>query len=405
MSTVYLHIGPPKTGTTAIQNFFENNKEALAQNNACFPDFNLRYIRPDHYFKVAYVRNAHFLVKAWRSLLTDKPNATYLSVLDQLEELGKKYDKIILSDESLWIFGDKHREGWAVLKSDLEKRGLKLCVVAYLRRQDSFVLSYYRQMVRVAITELPFYEYWDTLQNKYPMDYYSYTKYLAGVIGKENVFFRVYERGQFRGEEHNIYSDFLEILGLSLKDGFVLKKEVYNTSPDDSLLELRRILNQLPNPDRYNQLLMNSYRAILRDRAEERPPKTSFFRPGEQTAYLESFAESNSRFAREYLGREDGTLFYDQSDTELPEYEVITEDLLRDTILYYAKVAELLEKENNKLRAEFEEVRKYVPLYHLHLKTQSYTEKAVRALKNFLDRIGLKKPLKHLLGKDRKKTP
>lgn len=400
MATVYLHIGPPKTGTTAIQNFLEKNKEALEKNGACFPDFNLRYIRPDHYFKVAYVRNAHFLVKSWKSILTDKPNATYLSVLEQLGELGKKYDKIILSDESLWIFGDKHREGWSVLKNDLEKKGLKLCVIAYLRRQDSFALSYYRQMVRVAITELTFDEYWETLQRKYPLDYYAYIEYLAGVIGKENVFFRVFERGQFRGEEHNIYSDFLEILGLSLKDGFILDKEIYNTAPDDSLLELRRTLNHLPNPDRYNQLLMNGYRAILRDRAEERPPKTSFFRPGEQTAYLESFSESNSRFAREYLGREDGTLFYDESDTELPEYRVITEDLLRDTILYYAKVAELLEKENDKLREEFEEVRKYSPMYQWHIKYQ----KMRKSFLAFLDRIGLKEPLRHLLGRDRKKS-
>lgn len=358
MATVYLHIGLPKTGTTALQNFFSKNGKALEQNSACFPDFNLRYVRADQQFRVAYVRNAHFLVKAWESLVTPTPNKTYLSVLDQLGELGKRYDKIILSDESLYFFGEKFPGSWPVLKADLEKKGLTLCVIAYLRRQDSFAESYYRQMVRVAVTELSFSEYQDAFRDKYKLDYDAYMNYLSGVIGRENVFFRVYERGQFHGEEQTIYSDFLDVMGLSLKDGFVIKKEIYNTAPDDSLLELRRILNHLPDPDRYNQLLMNGYRAILRDRAAEGvPQKTTFFGPGEQAAYLEDFAESNSRFAKEYLGREDGTLFYDSGDEGLPEYQVITEDLLRDTILYYAKVAELLEEQNNALRAELKDMR------------------------------------------------
>ncbi len=385
MATVYLHIGLPKTGTTAIQSFLAKNKKALRKHSACFPDFGYRYLRRDHYVHIDSVRNAHFLVKAWESLVTDTPNKTYLSVLDQLEELGKQYDKIILSDESLWLFGDLCPDAWTVLKSDLEKRGLKLCAIAYLRRQDNFALSYYRQMIKSAGTGLSFYDYMDNVfKDKYQLDYFSHLEFLSGILGRENVFFRVYEKGQFQGDEHNIYSDFLDILGIPLKDGFVLEKEMYNASLDDSLLELKRILNQLPKPDCYNYLLSGHIRAMLNDRDPEKlHEKTSLFHPGDQSAYLESFAESNSRFAREYLGREDGTLFYDDTDMELPECHVSTEDLLYDVILYYAKIVQTLEKQQKQmekqletqmktqyrsLRAEFVDVRECVFLYRLRRK-------------------------------------
>ena len=35
--TLYLHIGLPKTGTTSIQNYLFENREALMQRGVCYP--------------------------------------------------------------------------------------------------------------------------------------------------------------------------------------------------------------------------------------------------------------------------------------------------------------------------------------------------------------------------------
>ena len=43
MPTLYLHIGTPKTGTTALQNFLPANEEVLEQHGICYPDFGFRY--------------------------------------------------------------------------------------------------------------------------------------------------------------------------------------------------------------------------------------------------------------------------------------------------------------------------------------------------------------------------
>ena len=56
MPTLYLHIGTPKTGTTALQNFLPANEEVLEQHGICYPDFGFRYAG------LGVHRNGHFLV-------------------------------------------------------------------------------------------------------------------------------------------------------------------------------------------------------------------------------------------------------------------------------------------------------------------------------------------------------
>lgn len=43
MATLYIHIGTPKTATTAIQTFCENNREALKLDGFYFPEFEYKY--------------------------------------------------------------------------------------------------------------------------------------------------------------------------------------------------------------------------------------------------------------------------------------------------------------------------------------------------------------------------
>ena len=45
MSTVYIHVGTPKTGTSAIQVFFTKNRKLLKEKGVCYP--NLGFDFPD----------------------------------------------------------------------------------------------------------------------------------------------------------------------------------------------------------------------------------------------------------------------------------------------------------------------------------------------------------------------
>ena len=367
MATVYLHIGLPKTGTTAIQHFLRDNNTALEKHGICYPDLGLDYSSVSPY------RNGHFLVPYFKG--EDLP--TYESSLNQLEEIGNRFEKIILSDEALWRFGEQRPEAWEKLLDDLKERGLRLHIIVYLRRQDRFLLSYYRQRVKGVHTDLSFYDCLDELREMYPLDYYAYMNMLSGTIGRESLSVRVYEKDQFQGNARNLYSDFLSVFDLPLGEEFTTPNETLNETLDDTNLELRRILNTLPEFFRDDPILDKAFRKNARNSifiaSDE---KTSFFRPGEQAAYLESFAETNRRLAREYLGREDGVLFYDSSGTDLPEYRIHTEELLQETIRFYARAICLLEIEMNRI------------------KRKQHTEELERKENTFFSR--LKKRIRHL---------
>lgn len=379
MTTVYLHIGLSKTGTTAVQNFLTGNDEVLKSHGICYPDLDLRYRA------ASWRRNAHFLIKEDPTL----SGGEYGIAFDKITELGKKYDKIFLSDEALWGHGGKNPDFWPRVKADFDKRGFDLRIIVYLRRQDSFVQSLYCQKIKSASTALSFADYMSELEAEYPLDFLTHMDALADVVGKENLIIRVYENGQYEGAEHNIFSDFLGIFGLSLSDGFKLKKEIYNVSLDGSWLEMHRLLNSLPDKIDDSSALYKSIHAVHYHNplVPKSTKKYSLFDPDAQAAFLERYEESNSGIATKYLGREDGKLFYETAN-DLPEYQIDTEELLQNTILVYGRAIELLDQKNKELQKRLKKLEQDL----------QEVQKNVQG-NNFWYR--LKRKIKHISGRDR----
>ena len=141
-STLYIHIGTPKTGTTALQGFLAKNRKTLQEHGAVFPDFGLVYKG------VAKNRNAHFLV-ATKDPFRAKEMGVCMKILKQQAAL---YPKILISDESIWTFyGHPDVETapfWKKLKEMLDGMDLDLKVIVYLRRQDQYAFSYYAQKIK-----------------------------------------------------------------------------------------------------------------------------------------------------------------------------------------------------------------------------------------------------------------
>lgn len=336
MSTLYLHIGPPKTGTTSIQNFLWDNRGVLETHGICFPDLGYRY--PDIDFR----RNGHFLVR-------NKPSegqevSHFEEGLGKIEELARQYDSIILSDEGLWKDGYRKKRFWTRLAKGLKEKQLDLRIIVYLRRQDLWVQSFWAQKIKVGKTALGFQEYLRFIRESgYPLDYCAYMDLLSGWFGKEALIIRIMEKEQFRGAEHTLLSDFLDIFGLSLSDGFTEQQKIYNPKFSGTYLELKRILNRLPW---FSETRGNIFNGSLLKVQElnpfhYNPEEHSFFAPGEQQLFRDSFAGSNSRLAGEYLGRENGILFEEAAE-DPPSMAVTDQDLLRDTILVYGNVIQTL---------------------------------------------------------------
>lgn len=397
MSTVYLHIGTPKTGTTALQNFLPANEEILEQHGICYPDFGFRYKGQGIY------RNAHFLVVNHYGengeKLIEQEKEDYERGLDCLEECAKKFPKIILSDEGIWKQSVRETDDfWVKLKEDLDKRNLDLKIIVYLRRQDLFVQSHWAQRIKEG-QQYDFNEYLNNpVCTTYPLDYYAYFNMLADIFGKDALIVRVFEKGQFEGEEHTIQSDFLNIFGLKMSDGFVLEQAVYNTSLEGNYLEMKRILNNLDEFRENKHLLIRNIKKLQELKLfEDNYEKQTYFSPGEQQKFLDKFAASNEGVARDYLHREDGILFREPI-RDLPEHTMDEKKMLRDTILVYGKMVDVLDQKNREQDAKIKSLQNEV--HRLHKRDKELRE-MIYNLEQTALLFRLRRKTNHILGKDK----
>lgn len=355
MSTVYLHIGTPKTGTTAIQQFLLLNRDELGRHGLCYPDFGFRYPGVGQY------RNGHFLIATEAYDLIDRTDTEhgifpkqarmdYEQGLSMLKECADTYDKIILTDEAIYNRSRK-MEGdfYKTLKEDLAALGMQLKIIVYIRRQDLFVQSHWAQRVKMG-SRNDFHEYLNSdFITDYPLDYFSYISSVADSIGRDSLIVRPYERNQFEGEGHTIQSDFLSVFGLKISDGFQLNDAPCNTRMEEEYLELQRVVNAFPEMQRLSK--KNPFRHnVLRG---------SYFKPKEHRLFLEQYFASNSALAKEYLGREDGILFYDEV-RPLPDYVLQEHGLSQDTAIVYGRAINSLVRRNERLEQELKDLRKQV---------------------------------------------
>ncbi len=386
MATVYLHVGLPKTGTTALQRFLWDNEEALLRHGISYPHMEYKYKG------VGFYRNGHFLlapfVDADGKQYHDRPCREFDEAMDKVQALSSQCEKIILSDEIIWRTRWKWENYWEKIRDAFAARGLKVKVIVYLRRQDLWTESFWAQMVKGGGSTHTFAEFLELfLQNTCYVDYYDYMNHLSPILGRENLIIRIYERGQFHGKEGTLHSDFLDLFGLSL-DGFQVEGEIQNTRMDGAYLELRRILNGIQESGAGRKVIQDSlYAAQTEDPLEGH---FSYFTPEGKRAYMERFEKDNEKLAREYLGREDGVLFFEPLAPD-PRLCVTDRQLLEAAVRAYGHMADQLAQENKALRTELKK----------QLKTEVRQVKSdVRSLREDVIWYRLKRKARHVFGKE-----
>ena len=354
-STLYLHIGTPKTGSTSIQNFLFDNRDLLASKGLLYPDMGFDYKG------VVHAVNAHFLMnmKPGNSKPAEGYTKSYIEGFEKLYEMAKTHDKILLSDEKLWYWyrGDgPFASFWQELKDKLSAHDIDCRIIVYLRRQDSFMLSLWSQRVKAGLRKCSFEEF---LKENYPNDYYDYLNMLSGIFGKDHIIVRSFERSRFK--EGDLLEDFLDIFGIDIKDGFTVGNPEQNQKLEGSYLELRRMIGHLPEYAKHN-----SYPGLVFQRVQaenyfkEDFKKYHFIDSDKMAAFLSKFSESNRMVAKEYLGREDGKLFDDETVPEYKKTEIETRDLLNTVIAVYARLIHRVVSSDNQLKNEVKALRKEV---------------------------------------------
>ena len=346
MATLYVHIGQPKTGTSAIQGFLGNNRELLESKGYCFPDFGVIFN------DIGKNRNAHFLMHDTYRKNSDPLSEEERSIIDncmnKISNYAKTFPNIIISDENIWRGGEKKVNFWTDLKQWCDDNDIVLKVIVYLRRQDSFIQSFWAQIVKHSLT-ITFEKYIKKINyNDLNLDYYLQLNKLSDSIKKDNIIVRLYEKNV------NVVSDFLESIGLELTDEYESADVIRNKSLSGKYLEMKRLFN-FDSRLRGRSSFVRSLLIMAQDEEVEYSlsTETHYLTSEQREELLSNFAEGNSAVAHEYVNKPDGVLFNDDakvSNTAITNYsKKELADVCRKLILIQNRIISEMKEENNEL--------------------------------------------------------
>lgn len=351
--TLYLHIGTPKTATTAIQHFCRDNREAFHKYGYEYPMFEFEYAN------VGTWRNGHFLLgninQAQGNRDFEAEERVFREAFGQIQEGFETYDSIILSDEGVWNHGFKFNSMcWDRLQRELEKDMFTVKVIVYLRRQDEFVYSWWNQIVKTGLRKTSVIT-WEEMTRRLPvvqLDYYGTLEKIAGIVGKENIIVRRFDRSRFAGQM--IQADFLQAVGLEFSEKYQIQEEAANISLTKNCSEIKRILNSLPQLDQKGN---DFFRAQLREFSLQsgEDKKYGMMSRQELKEFMSKYEEGNRRIAREYLGGEE-RLFEEDYQVE-EKWNPRNLDMIEDIVKLFGASTLSLMKKNEELECQMSDLK------------------------------------------------
>lgn len=298
--TLFLHIGIQKTGTTTIQAFLSRNRSLLEQHGFVYPDPTKVQIGlpEDH----NHGHLALCLTGYWR-------DAGYQ--LSRKEAWGELRDLYFESAGHLLISTELLSTPQIVSHLRFIKkmlRGVKVKVIVYLRRQDIFVQSVYKERLK-AQERRGFQQAYEQCDYRRLLDFHSILDRWQKYLGIDNIIVRPYERGQLlRGD---VLEDFLHITGTDRIHGLQSASQQDNSTMNRNVLEISRALNAMD----IQGADVSAFKWWLNEVLAEGKPETfvdhSIISPQERLTILKEYMSGNEKIARNFLGRADGRLFYE----------------------------------------------------------------------------------------------
>jgi len=298
---LYLHIGRPKTGSTALQSFLHRNRRTLARQGLCYPETG-RYQHASHKLSLVY------LPKLPDSEAVEGIPASELYTDLASEILNSGLGNAVISSEHFWLMNPKD------LPASLREQ-FDIQIVVYVRRQDDVLVSSFIQEVKGGnlSIDIDLNDYiCDTGRLKL-LDYDQVLQCWAGVFGQQNIQVRLYEN---LAELHGIERDFLQLIGVQPVSELVFSDIRRNVSPP---LEVLRLVEELEELD-LDSLSKRRLIALFSKASHvlggnEGTSATALFTLAQRQQVLKHFADSNSRLGQIFLG---------QSGSPFPELSATT---------------------------------------------------------------------------------
>lgn len=306
MTKCLLHIGWLKTGSTSIQKFLASNAKTLGEQGFHYPtDQSQPYVCGNQHFPLpSSLSPKHFAIT---------PAAKQLPAAEMLGSLRSYLDSVegtvILSDEHLCLVPEA---GVRKLAESLD--GVETEVIAYVRRQDAYFVSFYNTAVLCGVSQ-PF----DTSKFGWA------PRFLEGIERWKSAFpggriqVGLFDRRCVR--DGDIVKDFCARAGIQVGEGFRFGEE-QNTSHSARQVEMLRLCNEFMPEDRndpaaHDQVAFND--RLRLDLINYLPPAgdlRALLAPEQARALMQRFAAENETLANRYLGEKERTVLLETRDDE-----------------------------------------------------------------------------------------
>lgn len=287
MKVVTFHVGMPKCATTSIQRLLADRADWLEEQGFCY--------KKHPHDPTENQGNAAQLAEF-------AMNGTRQQVEEHLGFFLRSEDNVLLSSEML--FGLGRGNGFETIMQEVLRHGRDLRVVVYLKRQDLWIESDYKQHVKDGnLWEGDFAKLLEMRRSKHTLDYHFILTSWAKQVGYERMKVVPLNASQEKGYA---VESFLGFLGLS-RPNEAYAAPMMNVSPSASATEAARVVKRHfiasgASHDDVRRLIG----AFLKVAQEVSPSakNDSFLSPEARRQLLTGFAESNAALSRNFLGGE-----------------------------------------------------------------------------------------------------
>ncbi len=319
MGELILHIGTRKTGTTALQHFFFDNREVLLKNGVDYIQFTRQKSAP-----YSYSVNGVFLRQYCRALLLQKaiddPVSDFEDNYERLNNALKGEGKVLISDENLSAFYvqkyDKQynpKKYWGEMARIVKELGPShTTIIVYLRRQDEYVISSWKEELKGGWTDKPFREYLNHADRKNELDYSILLDAIQSSFGPSaKIIVRSYNQVAYSGID--IFHDFCDSLGIAWDSDYIIPKRRLNESISFDMAEaLLKVKLGKPGRSRGEKRVRKKL-AVKLCRNHPDPKGTTIFVTGEAERLVEEFSDGNRIIEEVYFDNK--KLFSDEFTT------------------------------------------------------------------------------------------
>lgn len=365
--TVYLHMGVSKTGTTAIQAMCYKNRDKLLKDGIYYPiDYSYQ---PGEVFS-CHNGNIGTLFTGGKSSLKE--------MVQKICASTKNYEVSLISTESMW-FEILDKKEFLDLFAEIAP-DVKIKVIVYIRRQDDYIESLYREFVKSSNFERHIDELLDIIVHESDEEvckrekngvceyilnsahYYRQLMDIVDSIGKENLICRIYDRRILK--EGDICEDFFEILGVSDIKKYDNVATVINPSLDCSTLEVKRIMNAIYNTRNVcnskliKMALLNN--VVTKRNKEKIIGLESIFNIKQKQIIEEYFEKENKLLFEQFFNGQQYHTFFNYEEGKQDKKEIKQEELLYDTIRVMCDALLQVESKLSKERQRYNELNNYV---------------------------------------------